>query len=105
MWRQAVACILVWSLLLPLPAASAQASIKEQAVTISRGNAVEVRFLDGSKMRGWMGAVTDTGFELEAEKGGKQLIAYDRVKSLRDRKKTSSAGPTMIATPTTCARS
>lgn len=89
MLRHATALLLIGSLLLPLPPASAQASVKEQAVTISRGNAVEVRLLDGSKLRGWMGVVTDSGFELEARKGGKQQIAFGQVKSLRDMKKKS----------------
>ncbi len=83
--RQFVAFLLIWSLI--APASAAQSSPKEQAVTISRGNAVEVRFLDGSKTRGWIGAVSDSGFELDTEKQGKQQIAFDRVQSIRDLKK------------------
>lgn len=83
--RQVVALVLIWSLI--PPAFAAQVSPKEQAVAISRGNAVEVRFLDGSKTRGWIGAVSDSGFELDTEKEGKQQIVFDRVEAIRDLKK------------------
>lgn len=87
--RETIALFLVLALVLPPQARAAQTSPKEQAVAISRGNAVEVRFLDGSKLRGWIGTVSDTGFDLTTEKRGMQQIRFEDVKSLRDMRKTT----------------
>ncbi|MFN7934264.1 MAG: hypothetical protein U0R19_13120 [Bryobacteraceae bacterium] len=87
--RETIALFLVLTLVYPQGATATQISPKEQAVTISRGNAVEVRFLDGSKLRGWIGEVSDTGFVLTTEKAGVQQIRFDQLKSLRDMKKTT----------------
>lgn len=87
--RETIVLFLVFMLALPPAAPAAQTTPKEQAVAISRGNAVEVRFLDGSKLRGWIGAVSDTGFDLTTEQRGVQQIRFEQVKSLRDMRKTT----------------
>lgn len=87
--RETMALLLVLALALPPAAPAAQVSVKEQAIGISRGNAVEVRFLDGSKLRGWIGTVTDTGFDLTREDNRLQQVRFEEVKSLRDMKKTT----------------
>jgi ASC-1-like (ASCH) protein len=59
---------------------------KEYVHTIASGSTVEVRLADGSKLRGWISEVSDTGFELRYEKR-KQLqqeqITFDQVKTVK----------------------
>lgn len=42
-------------------------SPKEQASAIAANSPVEVKFVDGSKERGWIGEVSDAGFVLSHE--------------------------------------
>lgn len=44
---------------------------RSQALAITRGAKVEVRFLDGAKLRGRIGAVADDTFDLTTEQKGK----------------------------------
>ena len=84
--RQALAFLLVWLLASPAIAQFKNPSVKEQALTIARDTAVEVRLTDKSKHKGRMGAVSDDGFELQTERQGKittEQIAFDRVKSVK----------------------
>ena len=85
-----------WESRLVCPAASAQppdsTSIKEQVLNIGQGSPVEVRLADKSKLRGRLGPVTDSGFELQTVKGSKidtAQIAFDQVKSIKDTAKRS----------------
>jgi ASC-1-like (ASCH) protein len=59
---------------------------KEYVHAIASGSSVEVRLADGSKLRGWISEVSDTGFELRYEKR-KQLqqeqITFDQVKTVK----------------------
>jgi hypothetical protein len=45
-----------------------QPSPQEQVHAIAANSPVEVKFLDGSTQRGWIGEVSDTGFALAQEK-------------------------------------
>lgn len=83
--RELLAFLLILVLVWPLPAQGTTPTAKEQVIAISRGSAVEVRLLDGSKLRGSMGAVSDSGFELYTGTQGKQDVAFERVKSVKDR--------------------
>jgi hypothetical protein len=60
---------------------------KESVHAIATGSPVEVRLADGSKLRGWISEVSDTGFELRYEKR-KQLqqaqITFDQVKAVKE---------------------
>jgi hypothetical protein len=85
--REALSIML--AVMLVCPAAPAQppasTSIKEQVLNISQGSPVEVRLADKSKLRGRLGPVTDSGFELQTVKGNKidtAQIAFDQVKSI-----------------------
>lgn len=92
--REALSIML--ALILVIPAAQAQSpasrSIKEQVLNISAGSVVEVRLADKSKLRGRLGPVTESGFELQSVKGNKintAQIAFDQVKSIKDTAKKS----------------
>jgi hypothetical protein len=92
--REALSIVLV--VMLASPAAPAQPpaskAIKEQVLSISPGSPVEVRLADKSKLRGRLGPVTDSGFELQTVKADKidtVQIAFDQVKSVKDTAKKS----------------
>ena len=94
--REALSIMLVFLLVNPTAQAQAQppasTTIKEQVLNISPGSIVEVRLADKSKLRGRLGSVTDSGFELQTVKGGKidsAQIAFDQVKSVKDTAKKS----------------
>ncbi|MBI3665888.1 MAG: hypothetical protein HY236_06630 [Acidobacteria bacterium] len=61
-------------------------SPKEQVRAIDTRSPVEVRFIDGSKLRGWIGEVSDTGFVLSHEKK-RQLtnsqVAFNQIKAVK----------------------
>ena len=38
-----------------------------QVLAIDTNSPVEVRFMDGARLRGWIGEVSDTGFGYSAE--------------------------------------
>lgn len=62
------------------------ASPQEQTRAIDPGSPVEVRFLDRSKLRGWISEVSESGFALSHEKMKhleKSQIAFSQVKSVR----------------------
>ena len=85
-----LACLLAF----PAQGQTASRSPQEQVIGISRGAAVEVRFLDKSKLRGRLGVVSDSGFELQTAQKGMietRQIGFDRVKSVRDLKQKSFA--------------
>ena len=46
---------------------SNRTSPKEQVLAIDTNSPVEVRLIDGAKLRGWIGEVSDTGFVLSHE--------------------------------------
>lgn len=88
-------------LVVPPPAASAQntapkkPTIKEQVVLTPAGSLVEVKTHDKRKLRGRMGAVTDTGFTVQhVEKDTLQdsKIEFADVKSFKQREQGMSTG-------------
>ena len=61
-------------------------SPKEQVRAIRTDSPVEVRFLDGSKLRGWISEVSDTGFVLSHEKKGrleKSQVTFEQVRAVK----------------------
>jgi|KBSSwiStaDraftv2_1062776.scaffolds.fasta_scaffold949156_2 hypothetical protein len=69
------------------PALAAQMqSIQEQVRAISAQTPVEVRLRDRGKLRGWLGEVSASGFELRCETKNRldtKTFAFDAVKSIR----------------------
>jgi hypothetical protein len=54
--------------------------------TIGPDSPVEVKFLDGAKLRGWIGEVSDSGFSLSHEKKGqleKSRVSFDQVRAVK----------------------
>lgn len=102
--RQALAILLVVLLCVPAYAQVRRPSVKEQTLTITRDAAVEVRFADGSKQRGRLGAVNDAGFELQTERHGKiatEMVGFERVKWVKQLSHDStgrSIGRTILIT-------
>lgn len=95
-------CAILCAMLLVVPpaafaqgAAPAKPSIKEQVVLTPAGSLVEVKLRDKRKLRGRMGAVTDTGFtvqHLEKEKVQDARIDFADVKSFKHRQGGMSTG-------------
>lgn len=102
--RQALAILLITVLAAPCSAGPKRHSVKEQVVTIARDAAVEVRFTDGSKQKGRLGSVSDSGFELQTERNGAittEQVAFERVKSVKGLRHEStgrSIGRTVLIT-------
>lgn len=102
--RQALAILLITVLTAPCSAELRGRSVKEQVVTIARDAAVEVRFTDGSKQKGRLGAVSDSGFELQTERKGAittEQVTFERVKSVKGLRHEStgrSIGRTVLIT-------
>ena len=72
--------------------ASPAGTIEEQIRSIPPGNPVEIRLVDGSKLRGWIGDISDAGFVLTQEHKNQlekreipfqQAQAVKRVKSVK----------------------
>ncbi|MBZ5593382.1 MAG: hypothetical protein LAP39_14160 [Acidobacteriia bacterium] len=61
-------------------------SVKVQAAKIKGGAKIAVRLQSGEQIRGRMGQISDSGFNVEPLKAGKGMtrtIAFDQVESLR----------------------
>lgn len=61
-------------------------SPKEQANAIAANSPVEVKFVDGSNQRGWIGEVSDAGFVLSHEKQHrmeKAQISFAQVQAVK----------------------
>jgi hypothetical protein len=72
----------------------ARPSLEEQVRAIRAGQAVEVRFADGSKLRGWVGEISDTGFVLSHESGRRltsSQLAFRQLASVRQVKDVKPA--------------
>jgi len=72
-------------------------SAKEQVNALAKGGPVEVRLANGSKLRGWVGDISETGFMLTFEhkkQFQKSEIAFDQVKAV---KRVKSAQPSQTA--------
>jgi hypothetical protein len=80
--RETVSIILIAMLVSPETWAQPPGrTLKEQVLNIAPGSPVEVRLADNSKLRGRLGPVMDTAFELQTVKGGKvdtENITFDQ---------------------------
>jgi hypothetical protein len=58
----------------------------EQVRALDANSPVEVRFMDGAKLRGWIGEVSDTGFVLSHEvrrQLTKTQVSFDQVRAVK----------------------
>jgi hypothetical protein len=63
-----------------------QAPLKQALIEIPAGSVVEVRLQDKHKLRGRLGPLTDSGFELQTVRDGKiqtQTLSFDEVRSVK----------------------
>jgi len=61
-------------------------SLEDRVRAIPAGRPVEVSFLNGSKLRGWIGEVSAKGFVVTHEKGNRleeAQVTFDSVKSVK----------------------
>ncbi len=83
--------LLAWSSAVHASAVSQEAagrkqSLKEKVAQMPSGSLVEVRLTSGQKIRGRLGAINDSGFELQRTQNDKvvtETVAFDNVKSLK----------------------
>jgi hypothetical protein len=71
-------------------------SVRERMHAIAPNSPVEVRFRDGSKLRGWVGEVSDSGFVLDHEiKHQKHQLQHSQFTfdSVRDVRAVKSVNP------------
>jgi hypothetical protein len=64
----------------------AKSTLKEQVVLIPQGSVIEVVLLSREKLRGRIGAVSDTGFDLQRVQNDQTILRtfrYDEVKSVK----------------------
>ena len=62
------------------------AGLKERLTLIPVGSIIEVQLMSKQKIRGRLGALTDSGFELQHAGDGKivtEIVAFDSVKSVK----------------------
>lgn len=81
-------CVLMAGLLVEpcgLRGAEPPKAVKEQVQEIGANRAVEVRLLAGEKLRGWVGAVSESGFELRLgrERLESRQLGYGEVKTVK----------------------
>lgn len=65
---------------------SRDGSPREQVRALDIGSPLEVRFLDGSKLRGWISEVSETGFVLSHEKNKrleKSAVTFSQIQSVK----------------------
>lgn len=68
------------------PRSSNRPSPQDQVRAIDTNSPVEVRFMDGAKLRGWIGEISDTGFVLSHEvrrQSTKSQVAFDQVRAVK----------------------
>ena len=90
-WRQ-ITSILLATVLTALPSlarsqASSSSSIEEKIRAIQPNSPVEVRLHNGTKLRGTIGEVSDTGYVLTHESSGqlvKQSLTYQETRSVKN---------------------
>jgi hypothetical protein len=88
----AIVCtvLLLWSLLAvasPSQATTATpVDLKERLTLIPGGSVIEVKLANNHRIRGRLGALTDSGFELQHSNEGKivtEVVAFDSAKSVK----------------------
>ena len=65
--RRTLALLLTVALAAGLCGGQEKISVRDQIRAIAPNSPIEVRFQDGSKLRGWIGDVSDSGFVLKHE--------------------------------------
>ena len=65
--RQTLALLLTVALAADLCGAQQKISVRDQIHSFAPNSPVEIRFHDGSKLRGWISEVSDSGFVLKHE--------------------------------------
>ena len=87
----AITCtvLLLWSSLAAASASQAtaptQVDLRERLTLIPAGSVIEVKLANKHKIRGRLGALTDSGFELQHASDGKivtEVVAFDSAKSV-----------------------
>jgi len=84
--KRSLVLLLTVSLAASLCTARDETSVREQMHAIAPNSPVEVRFYDGSKLRGWISDVSDSGFVLNHEIKHKlqySRFTFDSVRSVR----------------------
>ena len=87
--RVCIALLLLCSLAESQPQAPSVvnvAGLKERLTLIPVGSIIEVQLMSKQKIRGRLGALTDSGFELQHAGDGKivtEIVAFDSVKSVK----------------------
>lgn len=92
--------LLLWSGLAPdslaqEPRPPRSQSLKEKVIEIPMGSIIEVRLENRQKLRGKLGAVSDSGFELQTVREGSistQTLGYEQVTSIKHKEKGMSTG-------------
>src|SRR5215813_4277255 len=76
----------------PAPGQQSAADLKKKVLELPAGSLVEVRLVDKSKLRGRLGSVSDTGFDLQTIQRNTvetQQIGFDRLQSIKDTQRKS----------------
>lgn len=77
---------LVWASEAPQTSERRQQTLKQQITLVPSGSVVEIKLANEHKLRGRLGAVTDSGFELQYARAGKietETFGFDSVRSLK----------------------
>lgn len=100
MLRQ-VALFCVWLMLWPLHASqTAKPTLKEKVVLINSGSVIEVVLKNKEKIRGRMGPVTDTGFDVQyvvKDQTTTRTVPFDDVKKVKQQRDEGMGLGTKIA--------
>jgi hypothetical protein len=102
--HQAVALLcsmlMLWTELAPgaraqQPAPQSAQSLKQTLIEIPGGSIIDVRLHSKQKLRGRLGAISDSGFEIQSVRDGKiqtQTLSFEEVKSVKHQEKGMSTG-------------
>jgi len=100
MLRQ-VALFCVWLMIWPLQASQAvKPTLKEQVVLINPGSVIEVVLKNKEKFSGRIGAVTDTGFDVQyvvKDQTTMRTVPFDKVKKVKQQREQGMNLGTKIA--------
>jgi hypothetical protein len=95
-----LSALLIGNCLGQSPSSNRPSPNREQVRALDTNSPVEVRFMDGAKLRGWIGEVSDTGFVLSHEvkrQLTKSQVAFNQVRAC-ETKFTASNRATRSAT-------
>ena len=95
--KRSLVLLLTVSLAAGLCSGREETSVREQMHAIARDSPVEVRFHDGSKLRGWISEVSDSGFVLNHEIKHKLQLSQFTFDSVRSVRTVKSVNPSHTA--------